>query len=472
MLRLLRAAFPRGLLLLALCAFGWAIASVGSAYADDAATDDVILYRVFLLDGTNAVSYGEFARIAGTVVFSMPLGGLGTDTPQLQLVSLSESVVDWPRTEAYAEAARAKRFGETRAEAEFSRLSEAVATTLNQVALTQDPVKRLAIADRARRMLGDWPSHNFAYRSADVAQLAALLDEVVSELRVAAGQSRFELNLVAGTSPPPAVPMMPPPSLRESVEQAFMLARGSSDAAQRTSLLRGITEALVVPAGEGGWAAALRARATSELAISTRTDQAYTDLSARMLKIADERVRRADVKGIEALIRDVLKADDKLGRQRPQETAALLATMDLKLDAARRTRLASDRWALGQGVVRAYERKAKSAIDALGRARPSLEQIRQLAGPSSRTLRQLQKSAGVASREFALIKPAPEMDAVHGLLVSAFQMAIRAADTRLSAVTANDMALAWQASSAAAGALLLFDRARDELHRLTTPPVQ
>ena len=37
---------------------------------------DVILYRLFMLDGTTAVSYGEFARIAGTVVFSMPLSGL------------------------------------------------------------------------------------------------------------------------------------------------------------------------------------------------------------------------------------------------------------------------------------------------------------------------------------------------------------------------------------------------------------
>ena len=114
----------------------------------------------------------------------------------------------------------------------------------------------------------------------------------------------------------------------------------------------------------------------------------------------------------------------------------------------------------------------RPALDVLGRARQSLEQIRQLAGPSSGTLRQLQKSAGIASREFALIKPAPEMDAVHGLLMNSFQMAIRAADTRLSAVTTNDMALAWQASSAAAGALLLFDRARAELQRLTTPPVQ
>jgi hypothetical protein len=464
MLRLLCGIRPRSVLL---AVFVWACALAAPAHAND-----VILYRLFLLDGTTAVSYGEFARIAGNVVFSMPLGGLDTETPQLQLVSLPEASVDWPRTEAYAEAARARHFVETRGEAEFSRLSDAVAGTLNQIAFTQDPAARLAMADRARRMLADWPARNYAYRANDVAQLAGLLDEVVSELRVAAGQSRFDLNLVANTSPPPAVPMLPPPTLRDSVEQAFMLARASQDAAQRATLLRGITEALAGPASEGGWAAALRARATADLITSTRTDQAYAALSSRMLKAADDRVRQADVKGVESLIREVLKADDKLGRQRPQETAALLATMDLRLNTARRLRLASDRWALSQGVVRAYERKAKSALDVLGRARASLEQIRQLAGPSSRTLRQLQKTAGIASREFALIKPAPEVDAVHGLLVSAFQMAMRAVDTRVNAVSANDMSLAWQASSAAAGALLLLDRARDELQRLTVPPVQ
>ena len=417
-----------------LAALVWAFALAAPAVAND-----VILYRVFLVDGTAAVSYGEFAHVAGSVVFSMPLGGLDTDTPQLQLVSLPEASVDWPRTEAYAESARAKHFVDTRAEAEFSRLSEAVAGTLNKIAFTEDAAARLAMADRARQLLADWPARNYGYRASDVAQLAGLLDEVVSEL---------------------------------SVEQAFMLSRVSQDAAQRASLLRGITDALVAPARDGGWAAALRARATADLIAATRIDQAYADLSSRMIKTADDRVRQADVKGVESLIRDVLKADDRLGRQRPQETAALLATMDQRLNAARRLRLSSDRWALSQGVVRAYERKAKPALDVLSRARVSLEQIRQLAGPSSRTLRQLQKTAGVASREFALIKPAPEVEAINGLLSSAFQMAMRAVDTRMSAVNANDMSLAWQASSAAAGALLLLDRARDELQRLRIPPVQ
>jgi hypothetical protein len=433
---------------------------------------DVILYRLFMLDGTTAVSYGEYARVGGTVVFSLPLSGLDSETPQLQLVSLADSTVDWPRTEAYAEAARAKQFIDTRGEAEFSRLSDAVAGTLNQIAFTEAPAARLALADRARRLLADWPARNYGYRAKDVAELANMLDEVVSELRVAAGQSRFDVSLVANPSSPPAVPMLPPPTVRESVEQAFALSRGTPDAAQRTSLLKGITEALIGPASEGGWAAALRARAMSDLITSARTDHAYAALNTRMLKLADERVRRADVGGIEGLIREVLKADDRLGRQRPQETAALLATMDLRLDAARRQRLTLDRWALSLGAVRSYVRKARPSVDALLGTRAPLEQIRSLAGPSARTLRQLEKSAGIASRELALIKPPAEAVTVHGLLQNAFQMALRAVDTRMTAIGTNDMSLAWQASSAAAGALLMLDRAREEIQRLTSPPNQ
>jgi hypothetical protein len=34
------------------------------------------------------------------------------------------------------------------------------------------------------------------------------------------------------------------------------------------------------------------------------------------------------------------------------------------------------------------------------------------------------------------------------------------------------MSLAWQASSAASGAMLFLDQARDQLQKLLTPPIQ
>jgi hypothetical protein len=265
--------------------------------------------------------------------------------------------------------------------------------------------------------------------------------------------------------------MLPPPTLRESIEQAFTVSRMTSDAAQRASLLRMVTEALAEPARAGGWAAALHARATADLTNAARTDQAYADHASKTLRRADDRLDKADVKGLESIIRDVLKQDDRLGRQRPQDVAALLATLDTRLDSARRLRLARDRWTLRLAAVRAYQRRARRAMDLLGRIEPSLELIRQLAGPGPKTLQQLQKNTASASREFDLIKPAPDVEAVHGLLTSAFQMAVRAAETRTRAIASNDMNLAWQASSAAAGALLLVERAREELKRLASPPV-
>ena len=48
-------------------------------------------------------------------------------------------------------------------------------------------------------------------------------------------------------------------------------------------------------------------------------------------------------------------------------------------------------------------------------------------------------------------------------------MAARAATSRL-AIGGADMNTAWEASSAAAGALMMFERARDELRKLSVPP--
>jgi hypothetical protein len=215
---------------------------------------------------------------------------------------------------------------------------------------------------------------------------------------------------------------------------------------------------------------ALRNRVTSELAVEARTDKAYAELSARILASAEQRAKQGDVRSIEVLVKEVLAADDKLGRRRPQATGALLATLDARLDSARRFRLARDAWATRVEVLRAYQRRVSFAIDQLRRAVKPLEDIRRLAGPSARTLARLASRMTSSGRQLALVKAPAELDPIHGMLTSAVQMAERAASTRQNAIRANDMKAAWDASSAAAGALLLYERAREELRRLAAPP--
>ena len=133
------------------------------ASAELSATADAVLYRVFLRDGSTLVSYGEYARVGDRVVLSVPIGE--GEQPQLQLVTITEASVDWQLTDRYAEAARANRYASTRGEDDFNLLSGQVARALNEVALTNDPVKRVALADGARQQLADWPATHFGYRA-------------------------------------------------------------------------------------------------------------------------------------------------------------------------------------------------------------------------------------------------------------------------------------------------------------------
>ena len=83
---------------------------VGAAAA--AGPDDVTLLRVFLTDGTSLVSYGEPARVADRVIFSMPTAT--TPNPPLHLVNLPIARVDWDRTNRYATTARASTANSSR----------------------------------------------------------------------------------------------------------------------------------------------------------------------------------------------------------------------------------------------------------------------------------------------------------------------------------------------------------------------
>jgi hypothetical protein len=435
---------------------------------------DAVLYRLFLKDGGVLVSYGEFARVADRVVLSIPIGGTETN-PVLHLLSIAERDVEWERTNAYAHAARARHYAQTTGEADFARLTKEVADTLYQVGLSNDAVRRVALAEAARGRLIEWPQQHYGYRAEELAQMTTWLDQVVSELRVAAGQSSFDLALVATTAAPaaPPVDLLPPPTFRERLELALNAVTRTADAAERVALLRAVLDVLAPSAGPafaGSWMSAARERATAELAFELRTDQAYAALRMRALSRAAVFEQRADVRGFEGLIRWVLDEDTRLERARPADVAALLATLDVRLDGARRLRLAQDAWVLRTAVIAEYWRSVRNGLDRFLGIRDWLRDVRQLAGPSPGMLPRLVQHASYAQRELARVQPPAEVATSHSTLVAAAGMAVRAASTRLDAVRSGSMDTAWQASSAAAGSLLLLDQAVSELRKLTRAP--
>ena len=100
-----------------------AVSAAIAAAPPSALAADALLYRIFLQDGSTLVSYGDFARVADRVVFSIPIGGLDTPSPALHLVSIAESAVDWERTDGYAQATRARHYAATQGETDFDALS-------------------------------------------------------------------------------------------------------------------------------------------------------------------------------------------------------------------------------------------------------------------------------------------------------------------------------------------------------------
>lgn len=430
-----------------------------------------VLFRIFLNDGGTLVSYGEYARVGDRVVFSVPLGDALAD-PKVQVLTIHESIVDWARTERYAAAVRARHYAETRGEQDFALLTGQVTIALNDIALTADPKRRLAMAEEARRNLAAWPSANYGYKANDVAQLVSIFDDVIAEMKVEAGQGEFDLSLVAMTEPPPSVELLPPPDVRGSFEIAFRSAMLAAEPAERTALLKTLSESIAYAPSAAAWAAPLRAEINAALASELKTDKAYSSLTGSMLKAAAALGARADVQGLQGLIARALRADESLGRKRSGEMSALLAALDLKLDEARKLRLAHDAWALRAAEIREYREKISAPLERLAQFRKWLESIRELAGPDPKYLRPLDDRARLAHLELMAVAPPAEAQAAQGLLSAALNMTRQAAVLRRNAVSSNDIRIAWDASAAASGALTLGERAVHELDRLISsqPP--
>ena len=220
--------------------------------------------------------------------------------------------------------------------------SSRVTQALNDIHLTADPVRRLAMAEEARENLAAWPAANYGYRAADIARLVGMLDEVVTGLQAATGKTPFELSLVATTIEPPSfVDLQPAPGMDATIESAFRAAMVSPVPGERIELLRGIASALErLP--QSPFRTSLRATASTLLDSELKVERAYEELVRTAIRDADQRAARGDARGLQQIIARALVTDDRLGRQRMAEMSALLAALDLRLTEANRVRLARE----------------------------------------------------------------------------------------------------------------------------------
>ena len=134
------------------------------------AGSDVTLFRLYMLDGSVLTSYGEFARVNDSVVFSMPVGGK-PEQPRIQVTSVKSALVDWQRTEKYSASARYQRYAESRGEEDFRILSNEVAVALNDIALSSNRQQALMLAEQVRKTVADWPRSHYGYRQNDVREI-------------------------------------------------------------------------------------------------------------------------------------------------------------------------------------------------------------------------------------------------------------------------------------------------------------
>ena len=444
---------------------------VALLWATDAAAQPVSapLLRVFLTDGSALTSFGEWVRMDDRVVFSLPLSA--DPTPELQLVTLASGRVDWPRTERYAATARAVHYGSTRAEEDYAQFSNQVAAVLTGIAREPDAGRRLAVAEAARKAMAAWPGEHHGYRAADVQQMLTLIDEVIGELRVAAGQDSFELGLSAATPLPPAETLLPPPTTAELGEQ-LLLASTVAEPAERGTLLQRLVQFIDRAAGllPESWASRVRSTTLSSIVEDRATDGAYTRLTTQTLSAARRYAQAADVRGIERVRAEALKRDAGLGSRRPAEVAALLAALDADAETARRLRLARDQWKLREPEFRTYRRAVLPALRELQRATPSLQDIREQAGPAPQTLKRVIARFLQARPAVRGTRPPAALASPHAVLQSAWDLADNALALRLRAVESGDSARAAEASAAAAGALMLMARAREDIDKVLAPP--
>jgi hypothetical protein len=166
----------------------------------------------------------------------------------------------------------------------------------------------------------------------------------------------------------------------------------------------------------------------------------------------------------------VVRKDAQLGRKRRDEINALIEQIKVQLDAARRLRLARDQWAERAGSFRAYTKGVAPIVAAMVRVRQTLDDIKQLVGSDATELVAWGQRLAANARTLRSMTVPDELKPAHALLSSAVNLAETAVKTRRQAAISGELQLAWDASSAASGSIMLLSKAQEDMEAAVRLP--
>jgi len=277
---------------------------------------------------------------------------------------------------------------------------------------------------------------------------------------------------VASPEPPKPIELLAEPTPEQLLEGAVAVADRADDPAERLTLFESLARALDKDAATLGIPVFTRLKSlvTSRIRTERLVEAAYTRLVVTANRAAERSALRGDVRSVEREIARVQREDQRLGGKRPDRVSAILVTLRERLDAARRLRLARDQWSVKVVAFRSYRRAIAAPLADLRLMSEGLDDIKRLAGPAAAELPALAKRATNAAKALALVVPPTDLASAHALMKTAAQLAMQAVSTRAAAVTSGAIDQAWQASSAAAGALMLLARAKHDLDTALAPP--
>lgn len=424
------------------------------------------VFRVFLKDGTALACWGEYAQVGDTLVLTIPIGSTSKRT--YEFLSVPVSSIDMPKTEAYAEAVRAAQFASSRGAAEYAELRDRLARQLAAIPLLPDSGERIAAAESARQQLLDWAGTSHGYRAREVHELLQVFQSTIVDLRMKAGESRFSINLSAGSAPPAPPRLRAAPGAAETVRLALRAASATDDEEVKKAILKRARAASWSVGGEAG--VALRKAVANRLAAEARTDGLYRWLRSDVTRRAVDAVDRGDARAIDVQRQRVARFDRIWGRQRPAVVTGLLGTLDAYYEAAAEHRLVLDQWESVRVENEAYQKKLAPFIATLDRLRPTLEAIKDLASTPLTALVRAQGETASMIASLGNFAPPPASAAAHGLLAQAIERADFAVRTRHTAVSQRQMALAREAASAAGDAHARLLEAKAALAALVRPP--